>query len=117
LVEAFRVRTPTVPVECAQPVVTRSPDLCSAWLRSYQGAETLSSYLWDTTLVCVSWLAIIWPQSRTKVQSNNTLRLSLGLPKGVNLHRNWHPFEHIAVSPDGQTLAFAATDASGRSFL
>src|SRR5580765_3185344 len=68
-------------------------------------------------LVCASLLAIIWLQSRTKVQSNNTLRLSLGLPKGVNLHRNWHPFEHIAVSPDGQTLAFAATDASGRSFL
>jgi Tol biopolymer transport system component len=71
----------------------------------------------SAVLVCVSLLAIIWLQSRTKVQSNNTLRLSLGLPKGVNLHRNWHPFEHIAVSPDGQTFAFAATDASGRSFL
>jgi Tol biopolymer transport system component len=68
-------------------------------------------------LVCAGLVAIIWLQSRTKVQSNNTLRLSLGLPKGVNLHRNWHPFEHIAVSPDGQTLAFAATDASGKSFL
>jgi hypothetical protein len=33
------------------------------------------------------------------------------------LHRNWHPFEHIALSPDGQKLAFAATDASGASFL
>src|ERR1700723_2502747 len=63
----------------------------------------------SAVLVCASLLAIIWLQSRTKVQSNNTLRLSLGLPKGVNLHRNWHPFEHIAVSPDGQTLAFAAT--------
>jgi eukaryotic-like serine/threonine-protein kinase len=71
----------------------------------------------SAVLVCASLLAIIWLESRTKVQSNNTLRLSLGLPKGVNLHRNWHPFEHIAVSPDGQTLAFAATDASGRSFL
>src|ERR1700674_2585072 len=71
----------------------------------------------SAVLVCASLLAIIWLQSRTKVQSNNTLRLSLGLPKGVNLHRNWHPFEHIAVSPDGQTLAFAATDASGKSFL
>ncbi len=71
----------------------------------------------SAVLVFASLLAIIWLQSRTKVQSNNTLRLSLGLPKGVNLHRNWHPFEHIAVSPDGQTLAFAATDASGRSFL
>jgi len=71
----------------------------------------------SAVLVCASLLAIIWLQSRTKVQSNNTLRLSLGLPKGVNLHRNWHPFEHIAVSPDGQTLAFAATDAAGQSFL
>jgi Tol biopolymer transport system component len=35
----------------------------------------------------------------------------------VTLHRHWHPFEHIALSPDGQTLAFAATDASGQSFL
>jgi Tol biopolymer transport system component len=69
--------------------------------------------------VCAGLVAIIiWlHESRTKVQSNNTLRLSLGLPKGVNLHRNWHPFEHIVVSPDGQTLAFAATDASGSSFL
>jgi hypothetical protein len=68
-------------------------------------------------LICTGLVAIIWLQFRTKVQSNNTLRLSLGLPKGVNLHRNWHPFEHIAVSPDGQMLAFAATDASGKSFL
>ena len=71
----------------------------------------------SVVLVCASLLAIVWLQSRIKVQSNNTLRLSLGLPKGVNLHRNWHPFEHIALSPDGQTLAFAATDASGKSFL
>ena len=35
----------------------------------------------------------------------------------MTLHRNWHPFEHIALSPDGQTLAFAATDASGQSSL
>jgi len=76
--------------------------------------------LWLATsavLVCTSLFAIIWLQSHSKVLSNNTLRLSLGLPKGVNLHRNWHPFEHIAVSPDGQTFAFAATDASGKSFL
>jgi Tol biopolymer transport system component len=60
---------------------------------------------------------LIWLQFPRKAQSVNTLSLSLGLPNGVTLHRNWHPFEHIAVSPDGQTLAFAATDASGRSFL
>jgi hypothetical protein len=60
---------------------------------------------------------LIWLQFPRKAQSVNTLSLSLGLPNGVTLHRNWHPFEHIAVSPDGQTLAFAATDASGKSFL
>jgi hypothetical protein len=47
----------------------------------------------------------------------NAVRLELGLPEGVRLHRNWHPFEHLAVSPDGQTLAFAATDATGQSSL
>src|SRR5215470_12253590 len=38
-------------------------------------------------VVCAGLVAIIWLRaSRTMVQSNNTLRLSLGLPKGVNLH-------------------------------
>src|SRR5271166_491914 len=60
---------------------------------------------------------IVWIQFGPKQQSTNALRLSLGLPEGVTLHRNWHPFEHIAISPDGQTLAFAATDVSGKSFL
>src|ERR1700736_3143158 len=60
---------------------------------------------------------VIWLQFRPKPRSLNTVRLSLGLPEGVTLHRNWHPFEHIALSPDGQMLAFAATDASGKSFL
>ena len=43
--------------------------------------------------------------------------LSLGLPAGVTLQRNWHPFEQMAVSPDGEMLAFSATDASGQSSL
>jgi eukaryotic-like serine/threonine-protein kinase len=68
-------------------------------------------------LVSASLFLIIWLQFPRKAQSVNTLRLSLGLPEGVTLHRNWHPFEHIALSPDGQMLAFAATDASGKSFL
>src|SRR6185436_10872484 len=33
------------------------------------------------------------------------------------LHRNWHPFEQMALSPDGELLAFSATDASGQSSL
>jgi Tol biopolymer transport system component len=60
---------------------------------------------------------IVWFRLRPTAQSSNAVRLSLGLPEGVTLHRNWHPFEHIALSPDGQMLAFAATDASGKSFL
>lgn len=58
-----------------------------------------------------------WRQLGRKPQSKNAVRLSLGLPEGVTLHRHWHPFEHIALSPDGEMLAFAATDASGQSAL
>src|SRR5438552_2051916 len=53
----------------------------------------------------------------TLVRESNAVRLSLGLPSGLTLHRNWHPFEHLALSPDGETLAFAATDPSGQSSL
>jgi eukaryotic-like serine/threonine-protein kinase len=47
----------------------------------------------------------------------NAVRLSLGLPRGITLQRNWHPFEQMAVSPDGEMLAFSATDSSGQSSL
>jgi eukaryotic-like serine/threonine-protein kinase len=60
---------------------------------------------------------VVWFQLRPKTQSVNAVWLSLGLPEGVTLHRHWHPFEHIALSPDGQTLAFAATNVSGQSSL
>jgi serine/threonine protein kinase len=60
---------------------------------------------------------LVWFQLRPKPHEITAVRLSLGLPEGVTLHRNWHPFEHIALSPDGQSLAFAATDASGQSSL
>lgn len=60
---------------------------------------------------------LVWLQLRPKTPPMNAVRLSLGLPEGVTLHRHWHPFEDIALSPDGQTLAFAATDASGQSSL
>src|SRR5579864_4551634 len=68
-------------------------------------------------LVIASVVLIVWFQPGPKARSMNAVRLSLGLPEGVRLHRNWHPFEHIAVSPDGQTFAFAATDATGQSSL
>jgi Tol biopolymer transport system component len=100
------------PGKVADQVTTPVPSQAIAWRSRRRVWLAVSA-----VLVCASLLFIIWLQSRTRVQSNNTLRLSLGLPKGVNLHRNWHPFEHIAVSPDGQTLAFAATDAAGKSFL
>jgi eukaryotic-like serine/threonine-protein kinase len=70
------------------------------------------------SVTCVAGLALFfWLQLRPKPQAVNAVRLSLGLPEGVTLERNWHPFEHIALSPDGETLAFAATDASGQSYL
>ena len=47
----------------------------------------------------------------------NAVQLTLGLPHGISLHRNWHPFEYMALSPNGEILAFAATDASGQSSL
>ena len=68
-------------------------------------------------LVAVSVAVTIWLQRRSHLQPPSAVRLSLGLPEGVTLHRNWHPFEQIALSPDGQMLAFAATDASGQSSL
>ena len=68
-------------------------------------------------LVIASVVLIVWLQPGPKARSMNAVRLELGLPEGVILHRNWHPFEHLAVSPDGQTLAFAATDATGQSSL
>src|ERR1700757_984797 len=68
-------------------------------------------------LVIAIVVLIVWFQPGPKARSMNAVRLSLGLREGVRLHRNWPPFEHIAVSPDGQTLAFAATDATGQSSL
>lgn len=68
-------------------------------------------------LVVVSLAFIVVFRRPPKPQSIDTVRLSLGLPEHVTLHRNWHPFEHIALSPDGQILAFAATDAADRNFL
>jgi len=68
-------------------------------------------------LVAGALVLVMWLEFRTKPRPTSAVQLSLGLPEGVTLHRNWHPFEHIALSPDGQRLAFAATDASGKSFL
>ncbi len=68
-------------------------------------------------LALATVIFLVWFQSRRRSEPVPAVRLSLGLPEGVTLQRNWHPFEHIALSPDGETLAFAATDASGQSYL
>ena len=60
--------------------------------------------------------ALLWSR-RYPPSQPNAVRLSLGLPPGVTLQRNWHPFEQLAVSRDGEMLAFSATDASGQSSL
>ena len=95
-------------VQSARPVAAASP-------------RRRDSPLFIVSAVAALAVAIVglllWLQLRPKTQSMAAVRLSLGLPEGVTLHRSWHPFEHIALSPDGQTLAFAATDASGQSSL
>ena len=68
-------------------------------------------------VVIVSLLLLLSLRHSPPSQPANAVRLSLGLPQGVTLHRNWHPFEHFALSPDGEMLAFAATDATGQSSL
>src|SRR5215467_8881013 len=60
--------------------------------------------------------ALVWSR-RYPPSQPNAVRLSLGLPPGVTLQRTWHPFEQMAISPDGEMLAFSATDASGQSSL
>jgi len=65
-------------------------------------------------LVIIS--VLLWLRSYPAPQQN-AVRLSLGLPQGVSLHRNWHPFEEMTLSPAGDMLAFSATDASGQSSL
>jgi eukaryotic-like serine/threonine-protein kinase len=83
-----------------------------AWLRSRPAVVVLVAALLAFVVVA---LVLSWKHATPR--ESNAVRLSLGLPSGLTLHRNWHPFEHLALSPDGETLAFAATDASGQSSL
>jgi len=95
--------------------------------RTAEAPVTLHSRSWHPTpklllaagLGCVVLVVIIvvWLLRVPPTRATSPVALSLGLPQGVTLHRHWHPFEHIALSPDGRMLAFAATDASGQSFL
>jgi Tol biopolymer transport system component len=99
------------PIGVRKEVVTPRPSPVSP--RSWRPSALVIAVV----LGMLGLVLVIWLQFRPKPRSLNTVKLSLGLPEGVTLHRNWHPFEHIALSPDGQMLAFAATDASGNSFL
>ena len=93
-----------------QPVTATSRPVSPQWQRKAALVAVL-------VLVIAILGFVVWLQLRPRAASMSAVRLSLGLPEGVTLHRNWHPFEHIALSPDGQYLAFAATDASGQSSL
>ena len=68
-------------------------------------------------IIGIAVIATLGLQFGRDTSSGNAVQLSLGLPEGITLHRHWHPFENIALSPDGQMLAFAATDVSGQSSL
>ena len=68
-------------------------------------------------LIAIVSLSLFLSLRRNPTPQRNPVRLSLGLPQGITLQRNWHPFEQLAVSPDGEMLAFSATDASGQSSL
>lgn len=100
------------PTRVEDEVITTAPPLPVA-----RGTRRKSAAGIVAIVVIISLSLLLSLQHSPQPQPISAVRLSLGLPEGVTLHRNWHPFEHIALSPDGQTLAFAATDASGQSSL
>jgi Tol biopolymer transport system component len=69
------------------------------------------------TVVAIGTIALFYVFRHSGSSPPNAVQLTLGLPHGITLHRNWHPFEYMALSPNGEMLAFAATDASGESSL
>lgn len=86
------------------------------------GAHTLFSRRSRTlalivTVVAIGTIALFYVFRHSGSSGPNAVQLTLGLPHGITLHRNWHPFEYMTLSPNGEMLAFAATDASGESSL
>jgi len=69
------------------------------------------------TVVAIGTIVLFYVFRHSGSSRPNAVQLTLGLPHGITLHRSWHPFEYMALSPDGEMLAFAATDASGESSL
>jgi len=91
--------------------------LAAAPVASIARRSGATAFVVAASIIIATAVLVLWYWSRPSAKPMNSVRLSLGLPEGVRLHRNWHPFEHLAISPDGETLAFAATDASGQSSL
>jgi len=125
LAQYYREAAPAPAVRIELPPGSYVPEFhWSAKAENVSAPRLATARLWQrvaavaAVLVGLAILAFILSfVSRPRTDSTVALRLSLGLPQGVTLHRSWHPFEHIALSPDGQTLAFAATDVSGQSSL
>jgi hypothetical protein len=129
LAQYYRDTTSTPPVRIELPHGSYIPEFPWSSLTRVEDKAVTSlpspavARQWRRTAIIAALLAglalvfVLWFQLRPKTKSINSVRLSLGLPAGVTLHRNWHPFENIALSPDGQMLAFAATDASGQGSL
>ena len=69
------------------------------------------------TVVVIGTIALFYMFRHSGSSRPNAVQLTLGLPHGITLHRNWHPFEYMALSPNGEMLAFAASNASGESSL
>ncbi|HEV2826658.1 MAG TPA: hypothetical protein VGW76_03585 [Pyrinomonadaceae bacterium] len=89
----------------------RPPDARTLFSRRSRRALVLI-----VAVVAIGTIALFY-LFRHSGSSPNAVQLTLGLPHGITLHRNWHPFEYMALSPNGEMLAFAATDASGESSL
>jgi eukaryotic-like serine/threonine-protein kinase len=88
------------------------------------GAHTLFSWrsrrtqvVLIVTVVVIGTIALFYAFRHSASSGPNAVQLTLGLPHGITLHRNWHPFEYLALSPNGEMLVFAASDASGESSL
>ena len=91
-------------------IATAAPPTVARWSRR-------TAVIAIFTLIGILIVFVLLSLRRYPPPQQNPVLFSLGLPQGVTLQRNWHPFEQMAVSPDGEMLAFSATDASGQSSL
>ena len=54
------------------------------------------------TVVAIGTIALFYVFRHSGSSRPNAVQLTLGLPHGITLHRNWHPFEYMALSPNGE---------------